>query len=1603
MQRISHLLRRPTRAGVIAMVAISAAALLLPASPSQAATDPCGTGGNPVACENTKTGNPQSEWDVAWNSDTIEGFASGFSYNLGERVDLKIKTSGSNYGVDIYRMGYYAGNGARKIASVTPTAQTQPACLNQATTGLIDCGNWKVSASWTIPSTAVSGVYFAHIVRKDTGEENHVVFVVRNDASTSNILFQTSDTTWQAYNTWGGNSLYAGEPIGRAYKVSYNRPFNTRGTPGGRDFVFANEMPMIRFLERNGYDLSYFSGMDADRKGTLIKNHKMYMTTGHDEYWSGPQRTAVEAARDAGVNLALFAGNDIFWKTRWESAIDGSGNTYRTLVTYKSTHDNAQTDPTGTWTGTWRDIRFSPPADGGRPENALSGTLFTVNCCTEAIKVPAADGKMRFWRNTNIASQSAGQVAALPTGTLGYEWNEDVDNGYRPAGLLRLSSATYTEPEVFYDFGSKVKESTATHSMTMYKAASGARVFSAGTVQWSWGLDATHDGTATATDTRMQQATINLFADMGVQPLTLMSGMVAATATTDTSAPTAVITSPAAGASLRNGTTVTVTGTATDAGGGQVAGVEVSTDNGATWHPANGRGSWTYSYDVTGSGSTTIRARAVDDSGNLQSTATSTSITATCPCVFFGASQTPKLAAADDNTPTELGMRFTSSVSGYVTGVRFYKASGNTGTHTGSLWSSSGTKLAAATFSGESSTGWQTATFPTAVAITAGTDYVVSYYAPAGRYMADNETFAYTATTRAPLTAPQSTDSKPNGVYRSGSTGFPTDTYKGGNYWVDPVITTTAPADTTAPTVVSVNPANGASSVATSVKPAVQFSEAVQSSTIVMTLKTSTGTTVAGSAAYNSSTNTATFTPSAALANNTAYTVSVSGAKDTAGNTMAAALTSSFTTVNPSSTPGVCPCSIWDDATVPGTVTVNDPAEVELGVKFRSTTAGLIKAVRFYKGSTNTGTHTGSLWTSTGTQLATGTFSAESSSGWQTLTLASPVSVAANTTYVASYHTTTGNYSADAGGFSSAVTRGPLSALRDGEDGGNGVYKYGARAFPSTASGANYYVDVVYDYLADTTAPTVVGVTPASGATGVSPAGTVRVTYSEKIASGITFTLKSGSTTVAGAGALSTDGTQYTFTPTAALAAGTVYTATVSGAKDAAGNTQASALTWSFTTSGVTNCPCSLFSSDTTPGLAAAGDTAAVELGMKFSSTVDGYITGMKFYKGATNTGTHVGNLWSSDGTKLATVTFSSETSSGWQTATFSTAVAVQTGKQYVVSYFAPNGRYAADSGGFTNAVTNAPLSAPSSGTSGGNGVYAYSSTSKFPTESYASSNYYVDVVFTTTAPADTKAPTLVGTAPASSQTGVPLSSTIRATFDEALQTSPLAMTVTPAGGTAIAGTIGYDATTRTVVYSPSAALTASKVYTAVLTGVKDAAGNTAATVTWSFTTGASSSNGCPCTIWASTATPAVAAWNDPAAIEVGVKFRATTAGTVKGIRFYKGASNTGTHVGKLYSSTGTLLASATFTGETATGWQEVLFSSPVTVAAGTTYVASYYAPSGNYAATLGGLSSAVTNGPLTALANGTDGPNGLYKYGTGGGFPTAGASANYWVDVLFQ
>jgi hypothetical protein len=328
----------------------------------------------------------------------------------------------------------------------------------------------------------------------------------------------------------------------------------------------------------------------------------------------------------------------------------------------------------------------------------------------------------------------------------------------------------------------------------------------------------------------------------------------------------------------------------------------------------------------------------------------------------------------------------------------------------------------------------------------------------------------------------------------------------------------------------------------------------------------------------------------------------------------------------------------------------------------------------------------------------------------------------------------------------------------------------------------------------------------------------------------------------------------------------------------------------------VTICPCSVFSASAAPANPDANDNQAIEVGMQFVSHMSGYVTGVRFYKGIHNTGTHVGHLWSPKGKLLAAVTFTDETASGWQLAYFPSPVAVTAKDPYVISYNAPNGNYAADNGFFTNALNNAPLGGLADGENGPNGVYQYGSGG-FPTTGATATNYWVDLIF---------------------------------------NTSP---------------TIGTAA---------------------------------------------------PVSLWTPEAAPNTAAAQTAQATQLGLTFMSSVPGYATGLRFYKSSTNLGPHQGYLWTITGTLLGSVVFTNESASGWQQANFATPVAIDANKPYVVSYWAPEGQFADDAGYFAtSGVTNQMLYTPSDGQYGPNG--SHGSTNAFPASpSGSANYWVDVVF-
>jgi N,N-dimethylformamidase beta subunit-like, C-terminal/Domain of unknown function (DUF4082)/Fibronectin type III domain len=1493
---------------VIGLIAAAAALLACAAAPATSLAAPCDAPiTNPVLCENSKTGSDPSTWEIDKAGDSsLQGYATSMSVNKGQTVSFKIKAASSNFHIDVYRLGYYGGDGARLQQSLGgPTGPTtQPACQQFAASGLIDCGNWSVSASWNVPSTAVSGVYIAHLVNNTNPDvESHITFVVRDDSSQSAVLVQTSDETWQAYNTYGGNSLYQctvscpdGDPstYKAAYKVSYNRPFNTAEDDSGRSWVFSGgEYPMIRFLERNGYNVSYVSGVDVQSNPAVLQNHKVFMSSGHDEYWAKQQRANVTAARNNGLNLAFFTGNEMFWKTRFESSAAGTSTPNRTLVSYKDTHFPEQQDPVE-WTGTWRDPRFASDAADVVPENALTGQSFIVNSGTSQITVPAAYKNQRMWRNT-----TAGALT-FPMGTLGYEWDEDPDNGFRPAGQIRMSSTTVSGVEVFTDYGSTTKNGgTATHNLTMYRAPGGARVFGSGTVQWAWGLDDENEGGVTP-DRNMQQATVNLLADMGSQPGSLMSGIVAASASTDSTAPTAAVTG--APATVADGTPVNITGTATDAGGGVVAGVEVSTDGGTTWHPATtGTTSWSYSWIAHGNPSTTIKVRATDDSGNLGNASAGTSVAVTCPCSIWGTNTSVPVDDRDsgDPTPVEVGVKFKSDKFGTISGLRFYKAATNTGTHVGTLWSESGQELAQATFSGETASGWQTVTFNSPVAVQPNTTYVASYHAPAGHYSATSAYFynkpapgpsGGAVVDSPPLHATRNSGTTVNGVYSYGAAGtFPINSFAAGNYWVDVMFSPTAlPGAVTGVTATtgglhSANvswsaPATGGAVTSYRITPYV--GSTAQTATTITGSPPVTTTTISG------------------LTTGTTYTFKVEA-------------------VNPN---GAGPVSAASNSVTPaGAVAPSVPQSVAA------------------QGATQSARVTWTAPQTDGDSAITGyTVTPYLGPAAQTPVQAGPSATSATingltngTSYTFKVTATNGAGTSPAG-TSNAVT--PQATIFD-------------LATPDTAdSGDGSSVELGVKFKADYTG-TINGVRfyKSSGNTGTHIGSLWSASGTRLAQANFSGESDSGWQSV-------------TFASSVAVTAGTTYVASYfapkghysvnsQGLSSAVDNGALHTIPNATSGNGVY----AYSAASTFPNNSYNATNYWVDVMYAFPTP--GQVTNVVADSGGATSADVSWNAPASGGPVtsykitpyLGSVAQTATTISGSPPATSKKVNGLTTGSSYTFTVQAINANGAGVASAQSNAVTPAAAVAPG-------------------------------------------APTDVAARPATQSALVSWSA------PSSDGDSPITgYTVTPyVGATAqTAVSVGASTTSKTVTGLDNGTAYTFKVKAtnAVGTGAASAASSavTPAATVLDFTTPSTIDSG------------------DNGSVTLGMKFQTDFTGTATGVRFYKAAGNTGTHVGALWTAGGTLLAQATFSSETATGWQHVLFSSPVSLSANTTYVVSYLAPNGNYSVTAGGFASAIDNPPLHGLSNGTS-ANGLFAYGGASTFPTASYNAgNYGVDVLFQ
>jgi hypothetical protein len=424
---------------------------------------------NYVQIENAKPGT--SDWRLTnpgVTSGIIEGYASLTSANRGDQIQFFVNTLEPSYTMDIFRMGYYGGLGGRRMLdTLSLPGVSQPPPTMDAVTGLIEC-NWVNPYTLTIPNTSdptdwMSGIYLVKLTAASSGTQQYIIFAVRDDARATDMLMAQTVNTYQAYNPWGGKSLYGtiqnrADTANKAMKVSFNRPYFGEDSNGASAF-FSWEFPMLQWLEQAGYDVSYATNVDVDRDGSFLQSHKVFLSVGHDEYWSWNMRDHVEAARDRGVNLGFFSGNVSYWQVRYEPSVF-TNDPSRTLVGYKEFWWRDPITPDYLKTN---EFRYHPV---DRPEDAMIGVSYIT-----VASVPMVVEDASHWVFSGTSLQN-GDVLTNADGSpiLGYEIDQMGPGS--PSNARRLAhSPVPPDGQNFSD-------------MTVYVAPSGATVFAAGSIGW---------------------------------------------------------------------------------------------------------------------------------------------------------------------------------------------------------------------------------------------------------------------------------------------------------------------------------------------------------------------------------------------------------------------------------------------------------------------------------------------------------------------------------------------------------------------------------------------------------------------------------------------------------------------------------------------------------------------------------------------------------------------------------------------------------------------------------------------------------------------------------------------------------------------------------------------------------------------------------------------------------------------------------------------------------------------------------------------------------------------------------------------------------------
>ena len=423
------------------------------AARSRGTTAAAGRTSRPPA-ENSLPGDPNWWIRKQGAPDAIMGYAAQASVLPGQPVHLYVSTTSREFTVRAFRMGWYAGDLARKVwesGSVRGHRQRPAAMTAQTNT---------VHTDWGVSVTVPTGGWPAgsYLLRLDahSGAQRYVPVTVRSERTAGKVVLKNGVATWQAYNTWGGYDLYNG-PAGygsRALAVSLDRPYDQEGA-----YLFmVYERKLINLAERMGLPLAYLTSMDIAADAGALRGASALISPGHDEYWSPPERANVTAARDAGVNLAFLGANAMFRRTRLAPTKLGAD---RLVICYRTSYrqdpmygvDNALV------TTDWRE----PPAPD--PESSVIGTLYESYPTVADYVVAAPDA----WMFAGTGAQKGTRFAAL----IGIEYDR-VNPGYpvqRPIQVLSHSPLTCNGVNSYAD-------------SAYYTHRSGAGMFNAGTMRW---------------------------------------------------------------------------------------------------------------------------------------------------------------------------------------------------------------------------------------------------------------------------------------------------------------------------------------------------------------------------------------------------------------------------------------------------------------------------------------------------------------------------------------------------------------------------------------------------------------------------------------------------------------------------------------------------------------------------------------------------------------------------------------------------------------------------------------------------------------------------------------------------------------------------------------------------------------------------------------------------------------------------------------------------------------------------------------------------------------------------------------------------------------